>query len=180
MQRLDRATRNLAGLCRSDERTSRAGLAQQRIGATELTAAVTLSGEVSGGNFAAVGFRGRHKTLPQFLNGDEAGADLFALAPDQRAHPKHLATGGEGETEKIRHRQRAHLPANSVLADIDDHAFDPRRIGRRNQESRLVQIDPDRFARSGISSTSRHRPPSIDQPRRKYLNSCYLKTLTIL
>ena len=56
-------------------------------------------GEVSGRNVPVVGFSGRHQTLPQLLDGDKARADLFAPAPHQRAHPKHLAARGEGKTE---------------------------------------------------------------------------------
>jgi len=92
----------------------------------------------------------RLKTLPKLSRGDEARADQFTPAPDQRAHPKHFSAGGEGEAEKLRHRQRADIEANAVVGHIDDQAFEPRRIRRRDKKSRLMQLDPNMPARAEV------------------------------
>ena len=97
----------------------------------------------------------RLEPLPQFLRGDEAGADKFAPAPDQRAHPQHLPAGGEGEAEKLRYRQRADVETDAIVGYFDDQTLDPGRVGCRDQKSRLVQIDPNLLARAAIFAGSR-------------------------
>jgi len=84
-------------------------------------------------------------------------AEPLALAPDQQAYPKHLTTPGECKTEDLRHRHSADIQTGAVLGHVDNGALDPWRIGRRNQESRLVQVDPHTLAAAGIFTVSRHR-----------------------
>src|ERR1700687_3223761 len=115
----------------------------------------------------------RHQTLPKLFRGDEAGADKFAPAPDQRTYPKDFAARCECQAEKVRHRQRADIQASAVVGDIDDQALDPWRLGRRNQKSRLVQIDPNLFAAAAVPALSCHLIPLGPKPRQKYLNTSY-------
>jgi len=98
----------------------------------------------------------RHKALAQLPSGDEAGAEPFALAPDQQAHPKHLAAPGECEAEYLGHRHGADIQAGAFLGHIDNGALDPWRVGRRDQESRLVHVDPDVLALAEVLAVSRH------------------------
>ena len=94
-----------------------------------------------------MGFVLRLKSLPKFLRGDKAGTDQLALAPSQQAHPKNLTSCGECEAKQFRHRQRADIETGAAVGHIDDGTLDPWRIRRRDQKSRLVQIDPDMLAR---------------------------------
>src|ERR1700716_2838389 len=64
--------------------------------------------------------------------------------------------------------------------NIDDHALDPWRVGRRNQKSRLVQIDANIFAIAEVLAVSCHRIPLSRLPRRKYLSSPYRKKLIFI
>src|SRR5882757_9356327 len=115
------------------------------------------------------GFRRRHLTLPKLLCGNEAGADQFAAAPDQRAHPKHLTARGEGKAEQFGHREVADFETGAVLGNVDHMALDPRRIRRWDQESGFAQVDPDMLARTEIFAVSGHDFPQAGKSRRKYL-----------
>jgi len=91
-------------------------------------------------------FTGRRSALPQLPGGDESDADHLAPAPDQRAYPKHLAARSQGKAEHLRNSEVAHIQAGAVLGNVEDIAPDPWRIRRRNQESRLAQVDPNELA----------------------------------
>ena len=105
-----------------------------------------------------IGFT-QFQTLPQFFCGDETGTDKFPPAPDERAHPKDFAPGGEGEAEKLRHRERTDIQASALVGNIHDHALDPWRIRRRNQESLPVQIHTHMPTRAKVFAMSSHLPP---------------------
>jgi len=51
---------------------------------------------------------------PQFLRGDEAGADPLAPSPGDGTDPENLAARGKCETD-LRHRQLSDLKANAVI-----------------------------------------------------------------
>src|SRR3981189_408298 len=122
----------------------------------------------------------QHKIPPTLFRSDEAGADKSAPAPDHGTHPNDFAARRECEAEKFRHRQRTDVQASAVFGNIDDHALDPWRVGRRNQKSRLVQIDANIFAIAEVLAVSCHRIPLSRLPRRKYLSSPYRKKLIFI
>ena len=82
-------------------------------------------------------FAGRRNAFSQLLGGDEADADQFALAPDQRAYPPHLAACRQRKAEHLRDGKIANIQAGAVLGNVEDVALDPCCIRRRNQESLL-------------------------------------------
>jgi hypothetical protein len=102
-----------------------------------------------------LGAGSRLYALPKFVRANEAGADQFALAPHHRTNPKHLAALREGEPEHFRYRQRPNVQANALVADIDDQAFDPRRLGRGDQKPTFVQLDPGMLPLSEVIAISR-------------------------
>lgn len=72
------------------------------------------------------------QTFAKLSGADEAGANQFALAPDQRADSKNLAPCSESKAEQVRYREAADLHTRTAFGNIDDRALDPRRIRRRD------------------------------------------------
>ena len=126
-----------------------------------------------------IGVLCRTNPLTKLFRGDEARADKFALAPDQRTYPKNLAARGEGKAEQLRDRQRADIKASAAIGDLDDQAFDPRRVGRRDQKSLLLQIDPDILACAEVLAVSRHGSPPRGKAYAKMLQHLLPKKVNI-
>ena len=122
----------------------------------------------------------RYKTLSKLLGTDKTGAEKFAPAPGNRAHPKHLAACREGEAEQFWHRQRPDLEANAVVGDVDDHAFDPWRIGRRDDEPRPPILDPFVLALAEVFTVSGHAAAPSGYRKAKLLSGGYREKLIMV
>jgi hypothetical protein len=97
---------------------------------------------------------------PQLLCGDKSGPDQFAAPPGPKTNPDNRAAGREGHAENLGHRQRPDVEAHPAFGDIDDEAFDPRRVRGRDDEARPAVFDPFVLALAKVFTVSRHTVPS--------------------
>jgi hypothetical protein len=82
-------------------------------------------------------------TLPQLPRRQKPGVNSLSPSPGDLAQPYHLAVGVEGDAKNLGYRsQCANIQTNASFRHVEDKAFNPRRIGFRDQKARPVIIDP--------------------------------------
>jgi hypothetical protein len=82
-------------------------------------------------------------TLPQLPHRQKPGVNSLTPSPGDLAQPYDLSVGVEGDAKNLGDRaQRANIQTNAGFRQVQDKAFNPRRIRFRDQKARPVIVDP--------------------------------------
>jgi hypothetical protein len=72
----------------------------------------------------------------QLLRGKVTGTDKFAATPRDVTDADYGSVSVEGDAEHFGNCERADFDAYAAGRNIEDEAFEPRRVGRGNDETR--------------------------------------------